>query len=120
MVLQNIDNAIVIIITNTIQDNILYILLRGRGKGKSWSYHLIILNSLQKTVQIIPYDRESFKEAMMIYSRVEAEAAKGKKIEPVLVSAGPIDELRKAYPNFFLDIGDFMRIVHEIVKKRKK
>lgn len=95
-------------------------IVKGRGKGKSWSYHLIILNSLQKTVQIIPYDRESFKKAMMIYSRVEAEAAKGKKIEPVLVSAGPIDELRKAYPNFFLDIGDFMSIVHEIVNKRKK
>ncbi len=95
-------------------------IVKGRGKGKSWSYHLIILNSLQKTVQLIPYDRESFKEAMIVYSRVEAEAAKGKKIEPVLVSAGPIDELRKAYPNFFLDIRDFMRIVHEIVNKRKK
>ena len=53
----------------------------------------------------------------MIYSKVEAEAAKGKKIEPVLVSAGPIDELRKAYPNFFLDIRDFMKIVYDIAKK---
>lgn len=95
-------------------------IVKGRGKGKSWSYHLIILNSLQKTVQIKPYDRGSFKEAMMNYSSVEAEAAKGKKIEPVLVSAGPIDELRKAYPNFFLDMGDFMRTVNEIVKKPKK
>jgi len=94
-------------------------IVKGRGKGKSWSYHLIILNSLQKTVQIIPYDRESFKEATMIYSRVEAEAAKGKKIEPVLVSAGPIDKLRKAYPNFFLDIREFMDIVHYIVEKAK-
>ncbi|MQY61819.1 (p)ppGpp synthetase [archaeon] len=95
-------------------------IVKSRGKGKSWSYHLIILNSLKQTIQIIPYDRKSFKEAMMSYSRVEAEAAKGKKIEPVLVSAGPIDELRKAYPNFFLDIRDFMRIVRGIVNKRKK
>jgi ppGpp synthetase/RelA/SpoT-type nucleotidyltranferase len=95
-------------------------IVKGRGKRKGWFYHLIILNSLKKTIQIIPYDRESFKPAMKDYSRIEAEAAKGKKIEPVLVSAGPIDELRKAYPNFFLDIGDFMDIVHEIVKKRKK
>ena len=95
-------------------------IVKHRGKGKSWSYHLIILNSLKQTIQIIPYDRESFKEAMIHYSKVEAEAAKGKKIEPVLVSAGPIDELRKAYPNFFLDIRDFMSIVHEIVKKHKR
>jgi hypothetical protein len=95
-------------------------IVKGRGKGKSWSYHLIVLNSLQKTVQIIPYDRESFKQAMKDYSNIETEAAKGKKIEPVLVSAGPIDELRRAYPNFFLDIGDFMRVVSEIVRKQKK
>lgn len=95
-------------------------IVKRRGKGKSWSYHLIILNSLKQTIQIIPYDRKSFKEAMKDYSIIEAEAAKGKKIEPVLVSAGRIDEVRKAYPNFFLDIGDFMRIVHEIVEKQKK
>lgn len=90
-------------------------IVKGRGKGKSWSYHLIVLNSLQKTVQIRAYDRESFKQAMKDYSQVEAEAAKGKKIEPVLVSAGPIDKLRKAYPNFFLDMGDFMGVVKEII-----
>jgi ppGpp synthetase/RelA/SpoT-type nucleotidyltranferase len=91
-----------------------------KSKRKSWSYHLIILNSLEKTVQIKAYDRERFDQAMKDYSQVEAEAAKGKKIEPVLVSAGPIDELRKAYPNFFLDIGGFMDVVREIVKKQKK
>ena len=95
-------------------------IVKRRGKGKSWSYHLIILNSLEKTVQIKPYDRKSFKQAMNDYSQIEAEAAKGKKIEPVLVSAGPIDELRRAYPNFFLDIRDFARIVNEIVKTVKK
>lgn len=94
-------------------------IVKGRGKGKSWAYHLIILNSLKQTIQIIPYDRGSFKEATMNYSKIEAEAAKGKKIEPVLVSAGPIDELRKAYPNFFLDIRDFMKIVYSIAKEYK-
>jgi len=87
---------------------------KSRGSGKGWSYHLIILNSLKRTVQIKPYDRDSFEQAVIDYGRVEAEAAKGEKIEPVLVSAGPIDKLRRAYPNFFLDIGDFVKIVSEI------
>jgi putative GTP pyrophosphokinase len=95
-------------------------IVKGRGKGKSYSYHLIVLNSLQKTVQIKAYDRERFEQAMADYSQVEAEAAKGQKIEPVLVSAGPISELRQAYPNFFLDIRDFMAVVREIVKSAKK
>ncbi len=95
-------------------------IVKGRGKGKSSFYHLIILNSLKQSVQIIPYDRERFNQAVEHYSMIEAEAAKGKKIEPVLVSAGRIDEVRKAYPNFFLDMGDFIQIVNEIVNKRKE
>ena len=89
-------------------------------KEKRWYYHLIILNSLQKTVQIKAYDRESFKQALQDYSQIEAEAAKGNKIEPVLVSAGPIDKLRRAYPNFFLDMRDFVSIVSEIIKTARK
>jgi len=95
-------------------------IVKRRGAHKSWSYHLIILNSLAKTVQIKPYDRDSFKQAMKDYSRVESEAAQGKKIEPVLVSAGPIETLRRAYPNFFLDINDFVKLVNNIVTVAKK
>ncbi|MBI2617599.1 RelA/SpoT domain-containing protein [Candidatus Gottesmanbacteria bacterium] len=84
-------------------------------KGEGWSYHLIILNSFEKTVQIIPYNREKLEKAIQDYGDVEAEAVKGKKIEPVLVSAGPLAILRRAYPNFFLDISEFIKDVKEIV-----
>ncbi|MEZ4862831.1 MAG: RelA/SpoT domain-containing protein [Caldilineaceae bacterium] len=89
-------------------------------EGKGWSYHLIILNSLEGTVAIQPYDRDGFEQAMVDYSRIEKEAAEGKKIEPVLVSAGPIDTLRRAYPNFFLDIGGFVQTVSDIVSSVRK
>ncbi len=87
----------------------------SKAKGKGSFYHLIILNSLAKSVEIRPYDRDSFEQAVADYSRAEKEAVKGKKIEPVLVSAGPIQNLRRAYPNFFLDIGDFVKVVEEIL-----
>jgi len=90
-------------------------IVKLKGTTTAWSYHLIILNSLAKTVQIKAYDRESFKRAIDDYAKVEAEAAKGVKIEPVLVSAGPIDNLRRAYPNFFLDIGEFSRIIRSLL-----
>ncbi|MBN1506255.1 MAG: RelA/SpoT domain-containing protein [Sedimentisphaerales bacterium] len=93
---------------------------KTRGTSKGWFYHLIILNSLGRTVQIQPYDRDSFSQAVLDYKRVEAEAAKGAKIEPVLVSAGPLDNLRRAYPNFFLDINDFVKIVTEIVTEARR
>jgi putative GTP pyrophosphokinase len=89
-------------------------IVKGRGGSKSWSYHLIVLNSLERTVDIKPYGRDSLDQAMADYSSVETQAAQGKRIEPVLVSAGRIGILRRAYPNFFLDIGDFIDLVNDV------
>jgi putative GTP pyrophosphokinase len=86
-----------------------------KSKGFGYSYHLIILNSFAHTVEVKSYDRDSFNQAMIEYTEVEARAARGEKIESVLVSAGPFDKLRWAYPNFFLDIKDFTATVHQIV-----
>lgn len=92
----------------------------ARSSGKSSTYHLIVLNSLENTVGLKAYDRDSLEQALADYSEYEREAAEGKTIEPVLVSAGPIGTLRRAYPNFFLDIGDFVNIVEEIVTSPQK
>lgn len=93
---------------------------KKRGTGKSGSYHLIILNSLEHSVQVQAFGRENFAEAIEAYSKVEEDAAKGKRIEPVLVSAGPIKTLRRAYPNFFLDISDFINEVTKIIARLHK
>jgi hypothetical protein len=95
-------------------------IVKSRSSGKGWSYHLIILNSLEKTIKIRSYNRESFDQAVNDYSNVELEASSGVKIEPVLVSAGPFVKLRRAYPNFFLDIGDFITNVNSILSTARK
>jgi len=95
-------------------------IVKSRGSSKGWYYHLIVLDSLKKTVQITAYDRESFKRAISDYGKIEAQAAQGEKIEPVLVSAGPIETMRRAYPNFFLDIKDFAARVAEIIAAASK
>jgi len=87
-------------------------------KRRGRSYHLLILDSLARKVRIKNYDRDSFEKAQEDYSEFERRAADGEKIEPVLVSAGSIDKLRRAYPSFFLDIGDFINKVKEIVKSK--
>ena len=91
-----------------------------KGRGSGYFYHLIILNSMEHTVKVTAYDRDSFNQAMIDYTEVEARAAQGEKIEPVLVSAGPFDKLRWAYPNFFMDINEFTTTVHQIVTTSKK
>ena len=71
---------------------------------------------MKKTVELKAYDRESVEQAVADYAAIEYEAAKGKEIEPVLVSAGPLDILKRAYPNFFLDINQFAKIVERIIE----
>jgi len=89
-----------------------------RSLGAS-SYHLIVLDSLNKKVNITAYGRDDFDQAALDYVAAEARALKGEKIEPVLVSAGPIDQLHKAYPNFFLNISDFVTSVTQMVENSR-
>jgi len=98
----------------------LSVITKSKGTGRSWFYHLIVLNSLERSVGITSYDRKSFKGAVADYGKVEARAAQGENIEPVLVSAGPIDKLRRAYPNFFLDIRGFVKIVDGMIANVKR
>ncbi len=88
--------------------------------GKGTSYYLIVLDSIKQTVSFKPYDRDSFQDAIKDYSEIELEVTQGKKVEPVLVSAGPIESLRKAYPNFFLDTTEFTKTLSSIMPKGKK
>lgn len=86
------------------------------GSKKSYTYHLLVLNSLKHTIEAYTYDRDNFEAAMTDYARFEDEAAKGSKLEPVLVSAGPMESLRKAYPNLFLDITEFEKTLMKLIK----
>jgi len=83
---------------------------QGRG-----SYHLVILNSKEKTVSIRPYAQRSLAQAMVDYAQTETRASEGEPIEVVLVSAGPIAQLRRAYPNYFLDTKEFVARVQGII-----
>ena len=88
--------------------------------GYGGFYNLIILNSVEHTVQVIYFTRDQLVEASNAYAQTEARAAKGDKIEPVLVSAGPLKELKKAYPNYFLDVNDFISKVEIILKEASR
>ncbi len=95
------------------------IVVNSIGKSKSYYYHLLVLNSLEHNIQVYTYDRDNFERALIDYSKFENEAAKGSKLEPVLVSAGPMENLKKAYPNLFLDISEFEKILLRLIKTGK-
>jgi putative GTP pyrophosphokinase len=83
-------------------------------------YHLIILNSEEKMVTIRSFPQDRLFAASDAYSSVEAEAIGGKKVEPVLVSVGRLKSLKAAYPNYFLDVRDFVEKVEVIIEGSKE
>lgn len=83
-----------------------------RGQG---AYHLIVLDSLKRTVSIRPYPVARLEQANIDYAAIEERTRAGEPIEAVLVSAGPIGALQKAYPNYFLDTQEFVHQISKII-----
>ena len=88
-------------------------ILKLSGQG---AYHLVVLDSEARTVSIQPFSFARLDEANAAYADIEARAASGESVEAVLVSAGPIDALRKAYPNYFLDTQAFVAQLQKVIK----
>ena len=66
------------------------------------------LNKEEKTVSITPFARDQLERANVAYADVEKQASlTGSQV--VLVSAGSIESLKRAYPNYFLDTHEFLR-----------
>src|SRR5690606_18658096 len=82
-----------------------------RGQG---GYHLITLDSSARTVTIRPFPVARLEEANLAYAAIEARTKVGEPVEAVLVSAGPVELLRKAYPNYFLDTQVFVRQLQKL------
>ncbi len=74
------------------------------------AYYLVELEleGDSKSVKITPFARDRLEEANAKYAEAEQEVANGKPVQVVLVSAGSIDSLKKAYPNYFLDTHEFL------------
>jgi putative GTP pyrophosphokinase len=84
-----------------------------RGQG---AYHLVVLDSKKRSVSIRPYPIARLEQANLDYASIEQRTKDGEPIEAVLVSAGPIDALRKAYPNYFLDTQEFIAQIEKVIE----
>ncbi|MEZ6056591.1 MAG: RelA/SpoT domain-containing protein [Planctomycetaceae bacterium] len=89
-------------------------IIASHGQG---AYHLIVLDSEKRTVTITPYATARLEIATNAYAKVEARTRNGEPVEAVLVSAGPIESLRRAYPNYFLDTQEFIREIKAVIAK---
>lgn len=74
--------------------------------SKNAYYQLMILDVEQGTLALNPFKREEAVEAEQRYTSLEARHDPNLMV--VLVSAGDLKNIQKAYPNYFLDAKVFM------------
>lgn len=75
-------------------------------------YYILTLNYEKQTIRVAYYRPSDAEKANVAYNAIEEESA-GKPIDSVLVQASSMGTVRAAYPNYFLDIGEFVDLVTE-------
>jgi putative GTP pyrophosphokinase len=85
-----------------------------RGSG---SYHLVVLDPVARNVTIHSYGQLNLEAANDEYAAAEQRIAAGEPLQAVLVSAGSIEELRRAYPNYFLDTNAFVAQLRRLKRR---
>lgn len=81
--------------------------------SKAYSYHLIKIDKEINDIEVIAYDRDSYQKALSDYAEYESKSVS--RYDVVLVSAGPIQALKRAYPNLFLDLSVFEKLLTNMI-----
>lgn len=84
---------------------------QGSRKNK---YHILTLDLENKTLTVSSFTELNVARASEAYAGVEK--SQSGKSDTVLVSTAKSDDLRKAYPNYFLDVSGFTRKVGEMIQ----
>lgn len=88
-----------------------------KTKTSDGKYYLIIMDFNELKVKVIKYNKDQIEEANKKYTEIEREIQEGNPYQAVLVSIDSIDQLEKAYPNYFLDTREFIRYIDSIGKR---
>lgn len=88
-----------------------------RDKSSGY-YNIIMLNTKRHTLGIASFTKNELKRATQFYAQLEARAEEGS--DQVLVRAGDLKSLKRAYPNYFLDIRDFLEKLEAIIQVTKE
>lgn len=77
-------------------------------------YYLLRLNFQDKVLNINRFPTSHIKAVTVAYNKLEE--LNNPNVDIVLVSATSFNLLKEAYPNYFIDISEFISIVQDIIK----
>jgi putative GTP pyrophosphokinase len=84
------------------------------------SVYLLILDMKAKKVSARGFSRRAISAANAEYLKVEKESFGDENKQAVLVSVSKVTELKKAFPNFYLDSHLFLQTVNNLLKMADK
>jgi len=90
---------------------------RHNKKFQNAKFFLLELDIVQEKLNITAYSKKQEQKAISNYSESEKKNEGKKEYDVVLVGADTIYDLKKAYPNYFVDTGDFLKYLERIINK---
>ena len=75
------------------------------------------LDTIQEKLVVTAYSKSQENKALEDYARAEKKIYGKKEYDVVLVGADKSTDLKKAYPNYFLDTGEFIKYLEKILDK---
>jgi hypothetical protein len=85
-------------------------------KSKKTRYYLLLLDLDKRLINLRGFDKNQLEEATRIYNEDEQKYAEDNSKDIVLVYAESLRDLKKAYPNYFLDTEYFSKYIEMVYK----
>lgn len=86
-------------------------IVEQKGISKA-DYYLLIIDYDKPSLKIVPYSKEELEIATEEYSEIETNTTNS---NVVLISASSLSTVKKAYPNYFNDIGGFVILLNIVL-----
>ncbi len=83
--------------------------------SKPGHFFLLKLNARKRTIQTETFQQNQVLQAQERYLELEKEIKNKPEIQVVLVGADSVSELRKVYPNYFLDVTEFAKTIKMVM-----
>jgi len=84
----------------------------------NFQFFLLELDIVGGKLNISGYKKNQEDKAISDYARAEKRNKGKKEYDVVLVGADTTSDLRKAYPNYFVDTDEFLQYLKKIVEEK--
>jgi len=92
-------------------------LTTDKEKEKGAGYFVLLLDMEEKFVRYTRFSKDQLSKATDYYNNLESKNEGDSSKDVVLVSAASVRDLKKAYPNYFADTGEFEKNLDKVYFK---